>query len=323
MSTKEKIIQLLEERKEIRGADLADLLGISSRAVRKQLKNLLNKELIEKVGLPPRVYYRLKDTSNIVTKHELLTKIAVQIDNNFLTITPKGEIKKGADGFIFWCDQRNLDIGKTAINYIQTIKKYKSYKKNGLINGMSKFKQTFPKVYLDQVFYIDFYSIERFGKTKLGQLLLYAKQSQDKKLIKMVFEIVGPQIGSVISRYDIDATGFIPPTVKREVQFIKELEKYLSLDTKVLNIEKIKTNVIIPQKTLSKLQDRVINAKETFVIQGSQRYKNILLIDDAIGSGATLNEIAKKIREKNLVSGKIIGLSLTGSFKGFDVISEV
>ena len=49
----------------------------------------------------------------------------------------------------------------------------------------------------------------------------------------------------------------------------------------------------------------------------------MLLIDDAVGSGATLNETAKQIRNKKLASGKIIGLAITGSFKGFDVISEV
>lgn len=52
-------------------------------------------------------------------------------------------------------------------------------------------------------------------------------------------------------------------------------------------------------------------------------YNNILLIDDAIGSGATLNETAAQIKNKGICKGKIIGLAITGSFKGFDVISEV
>ena len=47
------------------------------------------------------------------------------------------------------------------------------------------------------------------------------------------------------------------------------------------------------------------------------------MVDDAVGSGATLNEIAKKIRDRKICKGKIIGLAITGSFKGFDVISEV
>jgi predicted amidophosphoribosyltransferase len=77
------------------------------------------------------------------------------------------------------------------------------------------------------------------------------------------------------------------------------------------------------QKTLSKLEDRIENAQRSIIITEKKSYHNILLIDDAVGSGATLNETAKKIRDQKLCTGNIIGLSLTGSFKGFDVISEV
>lgn len=52
-------------------------------------------------------------------------------------------------------------------------------------------------------------------------------------------------------------------------------------------------------------------------------YRNILLIDDALGSGATLNEVAKNIRQRGICKGKIIGFVITGSPKGFEVISEV
>jgi predicted amidophosphoribosyltransferase len=53
------------------------------------------------------------------------------------------------------------------------------------------------------------------------------------------------------------------------------------------------------------------------------QYNNILLIDDAVGSGATLNETARQIKNRNLCTGHIVGLAITGSFRGFDVISEV
>jgi predicted amidophosphoribosyltransferase len=46
------------------------------------------------------------------------------------------------------------------------------------------------------------------------------------------------------------------------------------------------------------------------------------MIDDAVGSGATMNEIAKKLKSKNVASS-VIGIAITGSFKGFDVITDV
>ena len=50
---------------------------------------------------------------------------------------------------------------------------------------------------------------------------------------------------------------------------------------------------------------------------------NVLIVDDATGSGATLNETANKIRKITDKKIKIIGYSVVGSYKNFDVISEV
>jgi predicted amidophosphoribosyltransferase len=50
--------------------------------------------------------------------------------------------------------------------------------------------------------------------------------------------------------------------------------------------------------------------------------KRLLLIDDAVGSGATMNEIALKIKQKGL-SDAVLGVAITGSYKGFEVISEL
>jgi len=182
---------------------------------------------------------------------------------------------------------------------------------------------TFPKIYLDYLFYLDFYSLERFGKTKLGQLLLYAKQTQNKKIIKELIQGTKPEIDKIIRKHKIDGVCFIPPTIKREIQFMKELEQGLKLNTRKIAITKIKTEIAVPQKSLNKLKDRVENAQKTIIVEEVGLYNNILLIDDAVGSGATMNEVAKKIKDKNICQGKIIGLSITGSFKGFDVISEV
>jgi len=206
---------------------------------------------------------------------------------------------------------------------MKTWEKYDSFRKDGLIDGLAKIKMTFSQVNLDDLFYLDFYSIERFGKTKLGQLLLYAKQSQDKSLMKELAAAIKPKVDKVIKKYKIDGVGFIPPTVKRETQLMKELERNLQLNARMIPIVKIMTEVAVPQKTLNKLEDRVENAKKTIIVNDSKLYNNILIIDDAVGSGATLNETAGQIKAKGICRGKIIGLAITGSFKGFDVISEV
>ena len=149
------------------------------------------------------------------------------------------------------------------------------------------------------------------------------KQSQNISLIRRLVDEIRPEIVRLIHSQNIDGILFIPPTVKREIQFMKELEEKLRLPINTLSVTKIKTEIIVPQKTLSKLEDRIENAKKTIIVDDKKIYKNLLLIDDAIGSGATMNETARQIRNKNLASNNIIGLAITGSFKGFDVISEV
>lgn len=330
MKTSQKIIDYIRSSGQATAPELVDYLGITDRAVRKQLKSLFDTNKLVKVGRPPKVYYsRPSESVNIVSSEALLKKpinstAKKTINNNFLYITPRGTVQEGFEGFIYWCQERHLDIAKTADFYQKTLAKYGQYRnENGLIDGMYKMKSTFSDVALDKVFYLDFYAIEVFGKTKLGQMLLFAKQSQDRKLINELADTIAPDIDKVIKQHSIDGVGFIPPTVKRELQLMKQLEKRLNLNLKTLTIIKVKTPVAVAQKTLNKLEDRIINAKETIMVEGSGKYKNILLIDDAVGSGSTLNETAKKIRQKNMCNGDIIGLAITGSFKGFEVISEV
>ena len=328
MKTSDKIIKYITKNGQVAGSELVDYLGITGRAIRKQLKNLESSGRVQKSGKPPKVYYSINNSedSNKVELQETVqvSQLVKQIvEDNFLFVTPRGTIQDGWKGFVYWCNERKLPPSKTAVQYQKIMRQYGRYKKDGLIDGMYKLKTSFDDVALDKIFYVDFYSTEIFGKTKLGQLLLFAKQSQDRKLINDIADRIKPNILELLKKYEIDGVGFIPPTVKRELQLVRHIQKRLNLDKRILSISKIKTPVVVPQKTLSKLSDRIENARETIIVSSTGSYSNILLIDDAVGSGATLNETAKKIRAKGICSGKIIGLAITGSFKGFEVISEV
>jgi DNA-binding Lrp family transcriptional regulator len=321
--TSKKIIEYLGKNGHITAKELVDYLGISYQAVFKQLRKLTETGKIYKIGKAPRVFYFLSKKEKTVKHFDFDNTTEKIINENFLIITPAGERMEGVEGFAFWCQKNNQPTEKTAREYVKTLRKYDFYRKNGLIDGMNKMKKTFPHVYLDHLFYLDFYSIERFGKTKLGQMLLYAKQSQNKTLIKELIGDIEPRIKELAKEYNVDAVGFIPPTIKREVQFMKELERHTHLNLHEINLVKVKTEVTIPQKTLNKLEDRIENAEATIIVDEKKSYKNILLVDDAVGSGATLNETARKLKDNEICFGEVIGLAITGSFKGFDVISEV
>lgn len=321
-TTAQRILNYIEQNKQVRPKLMEDHFGLSRQAIHKQLRKLEEANLINKIGTPPKVYYFIPNIIQSEVKIHFTPKINEFIEKNYLYITPLGILKPGIAGFLEWCKARHQAPEKAAEDYVKTVKKYQAHEKNGLINGLIKAKSTFEKLYLDELFYLDFYSIERFGKTKLGQLLLYAKQSQNKAFIKNLTVQIEPKIKQLIRDFNVDAVCFVPPTVKREVQLMNEFERLLQVNLPSIRAIKVSNIIPIPQKTLNKLEDRIENAKRTIVVSENRKYKNVLLIDDAVGSGATLNETAHQLKDRRIAK-KVIGLAITGSFKGFDVISEV
>lgn len=323
MKTSQKIVNYLENHRQANAQELADYLEITDRGVRKQLLVMMKKGILTKKGHPPVVYYQLSPAPIKESEGSLSIDATNVINHNFLFITPTGEKLEGTNGFEAWCQKHNLPFVKTSREYVAMLKKFGQYKKQGFINGLSKLKGMYKQVYLDNLYYLDFYSIDRFGKTKLGQLLLYAKQSQQANLMSELIKTLAPAINKLIETKNITSVGFIPPTVKRQIQFMSVLKKKLNLKVRFIEIQKIKSAVAVPQKSLSKLADRIENARHSLVVNDNSEHANILLIDDAVGSGATLNETARQIKEMSICRGKITGLAITGSYKGFDVISEV
>jgi predicted amidophosphoribosyltransferase len=172
------------------------------------------------------------------------------------------------------------------------------------------------------LYYSDFYAIERIGKTKLGVLLHIAKQTQNINLMREIVIHVKSSIEKLIQADGITAVGFIPPSIKREIQFMQVFKDSLNLPLPHIDLVKAKGEIIIPQKSISKLEERIENARTTIMINDKRHFQHVLLIDDAVGSGASINETALKLKSRKLAK-KVTGYAITGSFKGFDVLQEV
>ena len=327
MKIKEKIINLFDLKKELSVIEIVNELSISKQMTHLVLNNLLEIDFIQKIGSTPKTIYRLKE--NIITS--IRSKVEIQkekqtfLNENFILITEIGQLLYGLEAFENWCQKRKLPLEKTIDEFILTKEKYNNYiDNNGLISGLDKLKNTkgYDKIFLDELLYLDFYAIERFGKTRLGTILHYAKQGQNKMLMRILIQEIKDKIDVIISEYDIDAVAFVPPTIKRETQIMKFLANGLKINLPVIEIQKIGGIIPVPQKSLNKIEERINNAENTFVIKGNVSYNNLLLIDDAVGSGSTLNQISGKIKRKELAIN-IIGLAIVGSYKGFDVITDV
>jgi len=312
--------------------ELFEKLKKSRVTIQANLKILLKEGFMQKQGASPRVFYVFANQEKDTTEtHEDFFEnpenknLKDLIEENFLLLTSDGQEILGIKGFIVWCKERNYDVVIKATEYKKYFDEYYSFKINGLIDATSKIKSSFntDKTYLDNLYYLYPYSFPVFGKTKIAEWLFHAKQTQNKKLMERIFDIILSEIKRIILDKKPEAISFVPPTVPREVQFMKELEKRLNLNLPIIKIEKIKTPILIQQKSLKEISDRVKNAENTMVVRSeNMNYKKVLIIDDFTGSGSTLNVLAGKMKRQKIAQG-VMGLTITGSMKGFDVIREV
>lgn len=326
-STKRQIIDIISKNGETQVKELVVLLGLTQAAIHRALNKLVAEEILYKKGTPPKVFYFLNDNKKNVQTVAATAEQKKILQDHYIYITPVGKIEAGLDGFMEWMrNTQNKQKPENCISdYINVLTEAESYKKNNyeLIEATERFRKVFPLMSLDKIFYQDFYSLVKFGKTKLGQYLLNGKQSQNKAMIRDIAKIVSPKLGKLIKIEKIDALAWAAHSIPRKIPFLKELDKNLNIELPTIEIIKAyRGDIPIAQKSLSKLEERIQNARETMVVVPSKiTAKNILLIDDAVGSGATLNEIALKLKSKG--AKKVIGYAIVGSYKGFEVIKEV
>lgn len=324
--TREKIFTYIFNNSPVSVHDIHDEFWISKEMIHRHINKLLVEDKIYKIGTPPKVFYFSVESENIWT----ISDENDSIDEDFFDVHkfayfwPDWETHYGKSGFISWCKKRKIDPVKEFPTYQNTLKKYDAFKtKYGLIKWIHKMKDTFDEVYLDKVYYLDFYSIEKYGKTYLWNLMFYAKQTGDTDLWTKVVSEIKDDVYNLIRIKNIDAFAFIPPSIDRKIQLMDEIKDGLWLDLKELRLIKLFRDKVVAQKSLSKKSDRIENARDTiFLLDKKFKANTILLIDDAVWSWATLNETAKKIKQR-WYAKKVIWLAIVWSYKWFEVINEV
>ena len=318
-NTLQELIDFLEKEPGSRPKVIAEEIGISRQYVQKLLAN--NENLFSVSGAGPNRFYRNKNTS--IVKEEILTnfKDSNLIEENFYALTPLGEELVGVSGFKRWCDARNFDFDAKKNEYITILKKYY---KNGHtpIDFTNKLETSFADNVIKKVWAVDYYNFEIFGKTKMGTQVMIAKQTGDSSITNQLISRIDPVIDNMIEKFNIEAVAFVSPTIQRQSQLMTKLDNNLAINIPRIKVHKVGAKILIAQKTLKSLEDRILNASETFVVESQKKYNNVLIIDDALGSGATLNELAKQILQKGIAK-TCYGLVLVASPSGYEVINEV
>jgi predicted transcriptional regulator len=306
--------------------NLASAWSLNTASAKKYIKKFVDEGLISKQGLPPKKILYSYNYLNL--KYHFSKEQEEAISKYYIYISPDGQILKGLRGFIYWSENKSNRSNPELLaqEYLDTRGRYYQDKKSVfLIDASSKLEKVFNEdVYLTKLFHRDFDALPVFGKTYLSQMIRIAKSGQkNNAVMNDIVSNIQLSIDTVIAEYNIQAIGFIPPTIARKTQLMSFLESKIKLDLPIIKIQKAKNFAPIQQKSLKKVEDRILNAKKTIEVNSSDNYKNVLLIDDVVGSGATLNETAKKIIEQ-AVAQNVYGFAVTGSAKAgdFDVISE-
>lgn len=321
MDTLQKILEFLKAQPNSRPSIIAENIGVSRQYIQRVLSD--NADKIIAAGTGPNRYYRLANVVSEKAVTDTNSNTDSVFDKYFYALDPLGNEMVGANGLKKWCADRNYNYDKYAREFMNIIKKYYGKKKPDIINFTSKMKTTFEdKLYVKKVWVTDFYNFEIFGKTKMGTKVLIAKQSADSQIIADLVAELQSGVDAVRKNVQIDAIGFVSPTIQRQTQLMTSLDQKVALDIPRIKIAKVSARILVPQKTLKNLNDRILNAEQTFAVESAVKYKNILIIDDALGSGATINEISKQILQKNYAE-KCYGLALVSSPSGYEVINEV
>ncbi|MCP4523553.1 MAG: hypothetical protein GY828_05015 [Candidatus Gracilibacteria bacterium] len=332
-----KIIDLFEEIEIIGATGISDKLGISRVTVHKVLKQLAEEKKIEKTGKASHTRYKSlifkgdnlgKNVDNIENEPEFIDyKTKKFFDENFYKFDSDGKKLEGFSGFEYWVKDRNFSFSKSIHNYKKIYNYIESLENTcGLLDATSVFNKKFDINYMQKVFYAGEYSFMEFGRSKLAEMTFYAKQSQDKDLINQSIDEIFYKIECLIHTEKIDCIAITPWSIDRRNQLLGILKMRLSdYNVNFLNIIKYYPNKIsIPQKSIKSKQGRIKNAENTIFVHDTnvEKYKKILLIDDFVGSGATLNITAKKIQQAGCE--QVIGFSFVGSLDlTYEVINEI
>jgi phosphoribosylpyrophosphate synthetase len=323
-NTKNQVIEIINKNGRMRPSELSQALNISPQMLHRHLKTLIAEGTIQKLGVPPLTFYELKKTDS--PQHSFKSETIQQfLDSQFSWLTATGRLIDGSKGFILWCQSTSQmkAIDSLANAYIDVRSKFQP--RNGLVSAIEKFRGTFNNCALDEVYYSDFWALPQFGRTRLAFLLTLGKSGQSKQAISNIAEEIRPALKAIIQDLKIDSVVFVPHSIPRKVQFLEHLAINLRLDLPSIRIKKIfATGTPIAQKSLAKLNDRIENARTSIFLVDRDKpiaASRVLIIDDAVGSGATLNVVAEQLKHAGVKW--VVGYAVVGSLKGFDVINEI
>jgi len=310
---KNKLIDYIWQNKTVNIWEIVEHFGVTKMTVHRHLKNLCSNWLVTKRGGWPNTIYEITSSENMT---QFLLSIPLNIraalDNHRYQINKIWKIFWWASGFCSWCIKRNLDVSKESHKRYQYFLMTETMRlDSGCIDASKKLIWYWNDT-LDGLFYQDIYAWPQYGKSKRWTLLEISKIQPTNNLLWEILFHIKPSIQKLVFSKKIDALCFIKPTMSRKLQIMTYLETNINITLPIIPLKK-KPWFFPPQKSIKHKSDRIANANASFLIKNYKSIHNhVLIIDDAVWSGATLIENAKRIKESGIAK-KVSWYAITGT----------
>ncbi len=317
------ILQMFKSNSELTVKEITAKSRQSRQMAHIAILQLIAARKIERIGHPPKTFYRLLRDSGTGRPNPTPWPFSPQdqdfLQNNFLVVTESGELQEGASGFAHYCARRSLPLDKTFTAYRKARERCHLFRDlDGLIEGTFQLIGTIPEenIRFDAFQFLDYNSIGGFGRSRLGTLLYYAKVGQNRTLMRMLMDSISEPFKKYLNRVQPEAVAFIPPIVPREVQLMSFIETQLGVSLPRVEIKKNCGTIAVPQQSLMNVDERIRNAGNIFAVSERRKFNHLLLIDDDVASGSTLNQLAAKIKDKGIAT-TVSGLAIICSTDDF------
>jgi hypothetical protein len=319
MTVKEQVYSHLEECNELTVKDLVLKTGASKQLVHRALIQLSEQKLIQKIGRTPKTSYRLPDLSKapkVLTIPELNEEDQRFLEEHCLLVDETGKLLRGPQAFAWFCTENDLVFEDTLAEFrIEIQSQQKLQDRKGMIKATESFLNysKFASIWLDNLFYFDFDRTETFGRTPLATLIYYSKMGQSNFLMNVLVEELKDKVLQFLSDQQAEAIAFVPPTLGRETQLMKFLKDNLNISLPHIPIKKLNGLIPQPQYSILQLDNKIKNAENTYMVSETRHFKHVVVFDDHADSGATLNQLAGKLKLKG-IAAEVTGLAIVGSY---------
>lgn len=331
----QSLLRVLADGIPRKSSEILQHVAFSKPTMHKYLSILISEWKVIKSWKTPHVTYAIANKDSIPANawwfvyrdHDFDLDDVRMLKSSFLKYTADGGILEGVQWFIQRCEKRNFDMYEKIEDYRLIYSTIESLRTSCyLLDAGGEFCKHVQEMSLDALYYAWQYKRNEFGRGKLAEQWFYAKQTQHKELLHTVCSAVVDQITCLVKTHHIDALALTPPSIKRELQILNILDEYLA-HINLPRIQLVKDyphGIITPQKSLRKRADRILNARNTIYVYDKyvSTYNHVLLIDDFVGSGSTLNETAKKVKKAWVK--KVTWFALVGNLDlSYEVINEM